>query len=936
MRAINYDAVLDLLLAAGLVIEGPLQINSDKIVRTRVVDQPRGKRPGWYRLWEVEIRPEEGAAKVGSGTAGADGGTSWNAGGTAGTAGGTVVNDTCILGAYGLFLGADQISHKVPFPRGATKRMDPAALEAARARQRMEAQREEAARKGRAARAAQQAAAWWGQCQDGGRSPYLERKGFAPGRLYGARISPRSSNLVIPLLNGKGQVQGLQVIYHDPEVKKRKGRDKDFAPPGLAKAGHWYQIGSPHAGGVLLLCEGFATGASLHEATALPVVIAFDAGNLAPVAKALAARYRGARVLICADDDYLTMPNTGVVKAQEAALSLGDFGRVAVPNFAEPTPGAAPIVRSSDKTHKGPTDFNDLHVHPQGGLHVVRAQIELALATAKWGALAAAAQVAATGAGPRATSTHLGSGEGRAAGRGAKSGMTGGGGQAAGQGAGPGGGHGTKPDSTDHGADSATGQGAGLAGPDVHGSGPAGSPAACHPATAPRPEAVSNLSLNEIVERFVHIDDATGEFAFDYWTNSVVRKTKIIHMLPARVRWDDVKDHPRWKARAVYIDQVGFDPGHEDPNILCNRWSGWPTVPKAGCCDMLLNTLRYLTEHEPRHVYEWILRWLAYPLQYPGAKLHTALVFHGQQGTGKSRFFESYARIYGEYGQVLNQGALEDKFNSDWTERKLFVVCDEVAAKSEIYTLKNQLKNLITGEWVRVNPKNIAAHRERNHMNLCFLSNEGQPLILEPDDRRHCVIYTPRKLDESWYDDLSAEIANGGIEALHHHLLHLDLGDFKPWSKPPATKAKEDLIDISRESVDRFLRDWQDGHIDGLPLCPAGTVDVYQAYLHWCRREGVRYPRESNQFAGFVTKQPGWTRAIRDRYEDGYCQGPPKRQRLFVPSDELMESAAAREANPGQDLRRHGNETQTQWITRCFLAFRNAIRPDNGGYGHDD
>ena len=846
-NAINYDEVVDQMVAAGLVLDEPLRINTDKIVRTRFADQPGAKRPGYYRLWEVALQDGK----------------------------------SCILGGFGAWLGGEKLSHKIPFPRGATKTMDPAVLAAARARQKADALREEQDSKRRAARAAQQAAAWWAQCTDVGASPYLERKGFAPGRLFGARISPQSGNLVIPLLNGKGAIQGLQVIYHDPEIKRRKKRDKDYAPPGLVKAGHWFQLGSPHAGGLLLLCEGFATGASLHEATALPVVIAFDANNLAPVAKALASRYRGARLLICADDDYLTTPNTGIVKAEEAALSMGDLARVVVPDFAAPAPGASPIVRGPDKAHKGPTDFNDLHVHPQGGLHLVRAQIETALAAANWGALGAAARGAVGEAMARATHTPEGRGDGAAK--------------------------------------------------DSAGVSPPGGPA-----IPTRPAAVSHLALGDIVERFCHIDDATGEFAFDYVTASVVKKTKIMHMLPARVRWDDVKDHPRWKSRAVYIDQIGFDPGYEDPNILCNRWSGWPTVPQAGCCEMLLNTLRYLTEHEPRPVYEWILRWLAYPIQHPGAKMHSALVFHGPQGTGKSRFFEAYATIFGEYGQVLNQGAIEDKFNSDWTERKLFVVCDEVAARSELYTLKNQLKNLITGPWVRVNPKNIAAHRERNHMNLVFLSNEGQPLILEKDDRRHCVIYTPPKLDESWYDDLSAEIAAGGIEALHHYLLHLNLGDFKPWAKPPATTAKAELIDINRESVDRFLDDWADGHIDGLPLCPAGTLDVYQAYLQWCRREGVRFPRESNQFAGYVIKQAGWSRAIRDRYEDGYCQGPAKRQRLFIPSDDLMETATLRDGNPGQDLRRHGNETQTQWITRCFLAFRAAIKPANSGYNHDE
>ena len=828
MTAINYDAVRSALEQAGLVLDGELLTDTAKIVRTQVTDQPRGKRPGYYRLWESRL---------------ADG-------------------QTVILGVYGLFVGAEKVAFKVPFPAGATKKMDPTALEAARARQAQDAKREEADRKRRATRAADLAAHWWGQCQEGGTSPYLERKGFPPGRLYGARISAKSSNLVIPLINAKGAVQGLQVIYHDPATKRKKGRDKDFAPPGLVKAGHWFQMGSPHAGGVLLLCEGFATGASLHEATALPVVVAFDANNLTPVAKALASRYRGCKVLVCADDDYLTVPNTGQVKAADAALAIGDQAHVVLPNFDQPTTGAPPIVRGTDKTHKGPTDFNDLHVHPQGGLHLVRAQIELALAAANWGALAAAAR-GAVGPGAGAPLT-------------------------------PGGG------------------GGGTAG-------------------AQRPEAVSCLGLDQLAERFTHIDDATGDFAFDAWTNSVVRKSKIIAMLPARVRWDDVKDHPRWRGRAVYIDQIGFDPGGDDPNILCNRWGGWPTTPKAGSCDYLLTTLRYLTEAEPREVYEWVLKWLAYPIQHPGAKLHTALVFHGHQGTGKSRFFESYAKIYGEYSQVLNQGALEDKFNSDWAERKLFVVCDEVAARSELYMLKNQLKGLITGEWIRVNPKNVAAHRERNHMNLVFLSNEVQPAVLERDDRRHLVIWTPPKLAESWYQDLSAEIANGGIDALHHHLLHLDLGDFKPWSLPPATQAKHDLIEVNRESVDRFVEEWEEGLIDGLPLCPAGSSDVYAAYAAWCRREGVKYPRESNQFAGYLLKQEHWRRGHHDRYDSTHYVGPAKRQRFFIPSPELLERAAAR--NPATDYRKKPDQTQTQWLTDGYFAFHQAAK---GGYGQDD
>ncbi len=918
MSAINYDAVLDLLTEAGLVLDGPLQINTPKLVRTKVVDQKPTKKQGYYRLWEVALNDGR----------------------------------TCILGGYGLWLGAEKISYKVPFPKGATKSIDPAVLAAAKARQRAEMLREEQERQRRASRAAQQAAAWWAQCQDAGRSPYLERKGFGPGQLFGARISPArgehgtvGGNLVIPLLNGKGAVQGLQVIYHDPEIKKRKGRDKDFAPPGLVKAGHWFQLGSPFAGGLTLLCEGFATGCTLHEATSLPVIVAFDAGNLAPVAKAISQRYRGIRILICADDDYLTTPNTGIVKAQEAALALGDRAAVAIPDFAAPTHGAAPIVRAEDKAHKGPTDYNDLHVHPQGGLHAVRAQIELALTAAGWtGIVASVRSGAGQPGGARAGHTPPGSGVGRNDARGQAGtqgkngtdnaamgqGATAGQGQQAGQRAHADAcGNAGQDGQSKHGQQAGQQAGQGTAAPrrPAH-----GSRTLAEPTLPRRPDAVSQMSLIDIVERFTHIDDGTGEFAFDHWTANVVKKTKIVHMLPSRVRWDDVKDHPRWKSRAVYLDEIGFDPGGEDPQIRCNRWLGWPTAPKPGCCDLLLQTLRYLTEGEGREVYDWVLKWLAYPLQYPGAKMHSALIFHGPQGTGKSRFFESYAAIYGEYGQVLNQGAIEDRFNSDWAERKLFVVCDEVVARAELFAMKNQLKNLITGEWIRVNPKNVAAHRERNHMNLVFLSNEGIPSIIEKDDRRHLVVWTPPKLDESWYEDLSAEIANGGIAALHHYLLHLNLGDFKPWSRPPMTASKQQLIDVNRESVDRFLEEWQEGNIDGLPLCPAGTTDVYQAYLRWCRQEGVRFPRESNQFNGYVVKQKGWQRVFADRYDNAFHQGPTKRQRMYLPSDDLLDLAADR-GGPGDDHRKPVNLTRTQWLTNCYFTFKQALK---GGFEGQD
>jgi putative DNA primase/helicase len=302
--------------------------------------------------------------------------------------------------------------------------------------------------------------------------------------------------------------------------------------------------------------------------------------------------------------------------------------------------------------------------------------------------------------------------------------------------------------------------------------------------------------------------------------------------------------------------------------------------------------------------------------------MKTALIFHGRQGTGKNLFFEVLMGIYGEYGRIVDQAAIEDKFN-DWASRKLFLIADEVVARAELYHVKNKLKGIVTGEWIRINPKNVAAHDERNHCNLAFLSNETQPLILEQDDRRYTVIWTPDKLSETFYREVRAEIDAGGQAALHQHLLDLDLGDFDEHTKPPMTRAKAELIDRSLDSVERFLREWQAGDVihdarqGPVPFCPCASSQLYRVYLDWCRRMGEPRPRPENQFSGDVQKRPGWAKAHRDRRES-HATARVVRQRFVIPGEEAL-SAAAKAGR--DDYRRRPEENQTEWLTRCFFDF---------------
>lgn len=106
-----------------------------------------------------------------------------------------------------------------------------------------------------------------------------------------------------------GELVGVQLI--DPNVKRHIGPTK----------GSYHAIGKPQ--GALYICEGYATGAAIHEASGQAVAVAFDAGNLLPVGQALKAKYPDLRLIIAADNDHQAESNTGLEKGRKAAQALG-------------------------------------------------------------------------------------------------------------------------------------------------------------------------------------------------------------------------------------------------------------------------------------------------------------------------------------------------------------------------------------------------------------------------------------------------------------------------------------------------------------------------------------------------------------------------------------------------------------------------------------
>lgn len=168
--------------------------------------------------------------------------------------------------------------------------------------------------------------------------PYLLKKGIPP---LGIKESWTGDAILVPLFDSNNTLRNVQQIYGDGTKRFQHGGQKK---------GCFFLIDSEKQldQGEILLSEGYATGVSLHMATGKPVAVAFDSGNLEPVAKALRDKYPMAKITICADNDHARYQgNVGVELAKKAALTVG--GNVLIPLF------------NREEQAKGLNDFNDLH-----------------------------------------------------------------------------------------------------------------------------------------------------------------------------------------------------------------------------------------------------------------------------------------------------------------------------------------------------------------------------------------------------------------------------------------------------------------------------------------------------------------------------------------------------------------------------------------------
>jgi Family of unknown function (DUF5906) len=273
----------------------------------------------------------------------------------------------------------------------------------------------------------------------------------------------------------------------------------------------------------------------------------------------------------------------------------------------------------------------------------------------------------------------------------------------------------------------------------------------------------------------------------------------------------EVNVYKKWiedeKRRRWYPDGYIVDPTYSHGNGVYNLWRGYGVRPDRHPWAYMRENISCLSEGNARYV-DYVMNWCALLVQHPTIIPRTALVFHGDQGTGKSLFADSLCRIMGIHSTVVKQpDQLAGRF-SGHLQGKIFIQADECEFDHKGMGV---LKALISDPTMPVEKKGTQIFTVPNYSHIVLTSNADKVLPLDPGNRRF-IIFQPlrtHKGDKQFWADLVDEMENGGYEGMLYDLLSRDIKGWSPEFDRPETASmihhKQHSLSNAKSAVQTWL-----------------------------------------------------------------------------------------------------------------------------------
>lgn len=252
-----------------------------------------------------------------------------------------------------------------------------------------------------------------------------------------------------------------------------------------------------------------------------------------------------------------------------------------------------------------------------------------------------------------------------------------------------------------------------------------------------------------------------------------------------------------------------FLPGGADvlDGDALNLWNGFAVRPAPGSWALMQQHIRDVLADGDAASAEYITKWAAYAVQHPGSPAEAALVFRGDLGTGKGAFGKAMMKLFGQHG-VRTQGAavLDSRFNVHLRDCVL-LFADEVDWDSR--RSSSQIKGMVTEPSLFIEPKGVDATNQPNYLHIIIASNNDWVIPAAPGERRFAAfrVSDRRMGDKAYFNALFAEMDAGGLAAMLHDLLAMDLSGWHPRFSIPQTRELSDQKLAGLSGADAIVRE---------------------------------------------------------------------------------------------------------------------------------
>jgi hypothetical protein len=262
-------------------------------------------------------------------------------------------------------------------------------------------------------------------------------------------------------------------------------------------------------------------------------------------------------------------------------------------------------------------------------------------------------------------------------------------------------------------------------------------------------------------------------------------------------------EHPE---RRQY-DGLVFEPGGErEIDGKINIWQGWAYEPLEGECGLYLKFVHDVICSGNREHCEYLLNVLADAVQRPNRQGGIAVMLRSdEEGTGKTFFVKTFGKLFGRHFSKVSQPShLTGKHNSHL--EKCCVLFAEESFWAGDHETGGVLKDLITGDTLRIEPKFIDSFEVPNYLHVFTASNSRWVIPAGPTARRWFALdVSPAKRgDRQYFGAIQRQMDNRGYAALFWFLKNRDLRGFDI-TAVPQTRALQTQKLFSISGVDALI-----------------------------------------------------------------------------------------------------------------------------------